>query len=166
MPEHGAYPHLVVGRIVAVADSTQAHTLFDAMRRGGRWSALPASGDAFWKNLQPVAIDAGSGTVMITLTSQDEMHAAPLRVGDMVRYSPHRGRYEVPPTDKIAAAYWGVDGCVAILCRASDKQCMKRYASGLFRLSGGIQLSPHTLAPLRHGIVIDPQSMLTRKAHR
>lgn len=164
MPDKGAYQNLVVGRVAAVANATQAAALFDEMRRHGRWSSLPSGAATFWKNLQPVAIEAGRGTVMITLTSQDEMHAVPLRVGDLVRYSPHRGTYETPPTDKTAAAYWTVDGCVAILCRASNKRCMKRYASGLFRITDGAQLSPRTLAPLRHGIVIDPQSMLTRQA--
>lgn len=164
MPERGAYPHLVIGRIVAVADATQAQALFDAMRRRGRWSALPASGDVFWKNLQPVAIDAGSGTVMVTLTSQEEMHAAPLQVGDFVRYSPHRGQYKQPPTDKTAAAFWGVDGCVAVLCRGNDKQCAKRYARGLFRASDGVQLSQSTLKPLQHGMTIDAETMLPRNA--
>lgn len=164
MPEHGAYPHLVVGHIAAIARPDQAKTLFEGMRRRGRWSALPPDADIFSKNLQPVAIDAGSGVVMISLTSQDEMHAAPLRVGDFVRYSPHRGRYEMPPTDKTAAAYWSVDGCVAILCRASDKLCIKRYTSGLFRATDGVQLSSRTLAPLQHGIVIDAQTMLPRNA--
>jgi len=164
MPEHGAYPHLVIGRIVAVADESQTRALFDAMRRHGRWSTLPTSRAIFWKNLQPVAIDAGSGEATITLTSQDEMHAAPLRVGDLVRYSPHRGRYEVPPTDKIAAAFWSVDGCVAVLCRASDKQCFGRYAKGLFQVSDGVQLSPDTLKPLQHGITIDAETMLPRNA--
>ena len=166
MPEHGAYPHLVIGRIVAIADANQARTLFDAMRRRGRWSALPRSADVFWKNLQPVAIDAGSGFVMIALTSQDDMHAEPLQVGDFVRYSPHRGKYETPPSEKIAALFWSIDGCVALLCRESDKQCVKHYVSGFFRTTDGVQLSPRTLAPLRHGIVIDAESMLPRNAVR
>jgi hypothetical protein len=166
MPERGAYPHLVVGRIVAVANAAQAHTLFDAMRRRGRWSGLPASGDTFWKNLQPVAIDVGSGTVMVTLTSQDEMHAAPLEVGDFVRYSPHRGRYETPPTDKTAAAFWAVDGCVAVLCRATDRQCMTHYLSGIFDVESGVQLANGSLKPLRHGAVIDTLTMWPKRAAR
>lgn len=164
VPPHGAFPNLVIGRVAAIADAGQAEILFNGMRRRGRWSGLPSGSKLFWKNLQPVAIDVGHGAVMVTLTSQSEMHAAPLDVGDFVRYSPHRGKYEVPPTDETAAAYWRVDGCVAVLCRAGDKPCMKQYVSGLFRTSDGEQISPRTLTPLERGTFVDVQTMLPRKA--
>lgn len=162
MPAKGAYPHFVVGTVVAVADATQASALFSDMRKHGRWAALPSSFALFWKNLQPIAIDAGRGAVMVTLTTQDEMRAARFRPGDFVRYSPHRGKYEKAPSDKVAAKYWGVDGCIALLCRAVDGPCLKRFERGLFSTTDGAQLSPRTLKPLRHGVVIDVESMLPR----
>lgn len=160
MPAHGAFPNFVVGRIAAIADAGQAAVLFDGMRQRGHWANLPAKNGLFWKNLQPVAIDTGHGVVMVALTSQSEIHAAPLNVGDFVRYSPHRGKYEVPPTDKVAAKYWHVGGCVAILCRAGDRKCIKRYASGVYRATDGVQLSSHSLAPLGRGAVINIRTMV------
>lgn len=164
VPPHGAFPHLVVGRVAAIADADQAGRLFNGMRRHGHWAGLPANSDLFWRNLQPVAIDAGEGSTFVTLMSQEEARAVPLQVGDFVRYSPHRGQYENPPSDGIAAVYWNVEGCVAILCRASDRPCMKRYASGVYHTSDGAQLSSTSLRPMKNGMAIDTETMIPRQA--
>lgn len=160
LPAHGAFPHFVVGRIGAIADEREAATLFKTMRAHGRWGTLPARGEGFWQHVQPVAIDAGGGAIFVVLTGQDEMRAAPLTVGDFVRYSPHRGRFEVPPAEPVAAAYWNIDGCVAVLCRASDRACVGRYRAGIYRTADGRELTPGAFAPQPQGAVIDTTTMV------
>lgn len=90
------------------------------------------------------------------------MRAVPIQPGDFVRYSPHRGKYEVPPSDPVAAAYWAVDGCVAVLCDPGNGTCIERYVSGVYRVSDGRQLESETLALLPHGVVIDTGTMLPK----
>lgn len=160
LPAEGAFPHFVVGRIAAIADAREAAALFDTMRAHGHWAQLPGDGEAFWRHVQPVVIDAGGGASFVVLTGQDEMRAAPLGVGDFVRYSPHRGRFEVPPAEPLAAAYWRVDGCVAVLCRAADRACVGRYRAGVYRTHDGRQLGLQAFAPLPHGNVIDTTTMV------
>ena len=82
------------------------------------------------------------------------------RPGDLIRYSPHRGSYEIPPADPVERAYWSIDGCIAVVCRAEDKACFDRYRQGVFRTSDGVQLSPYTFKPLKHAAAIDPDSLL------
>lgn len=161
MPARGAFPHFVVGRVTAIADTRDAARLFHAMRASGHWAGLPAGAQAFWAHVQPAVIDAGDAAFVV-LTGRDEMRAAPLVVGDLVRYSPHRGRFEVPPADAVGAAYWAVDGCVATLCRAADHACFERYAAGVFRTSDGTQLSSASLAPLAYGKAVDIATMVPR----
>lgn len=159
LPAENAFPHFVVGRITAIADAREATALFETMRAHGRWAQLPGDGEAFRRHVQPVVIDAGDGASFVVLTGQDEMRAAPLGVGDLVRYSPHRGRFEVPPTEPTAAAYWRVDGCVAVLCRAADRACAGRYLAGVYRTRDGRQLAPPAFVPRPHGHTIDTTTM-------
>ncbi|MFC5582169.1 hypothetical protein [Rhodanobacter terrae] len=163
MPSQGSYPDLVIGRFQAMATPAQSRRLFADMRARHAWSALPNDAAEFYAALQPVTIALPNGTALAVLMAQDEAHIAQPKPGDLVRYSPHRGKYEIPPTDPKARAYWGVDGCVAILCRAQDKACYSRYVSGVYRPADGHALSPRTFQPLPHGTVIDPQTLLPRR---
>lgn len=164
MPFQGAYPYLVIGRFQAMATATQSHGLFADMRARHFWRTLPDDASGFYAALQPVTIALPNGTALAMLMAQDEAHVAQPKPGDLVRYSPHRGKYEMPPTDPKARAYWGVDGCVAILCRAQDKTCFGRYVAGVYRPSDGRAISPRTFQPLSHGTVIDPQTLLPQHA--
>lgn len=160
MPSQGSYPYLVIGRFQAMATPAQSRQLFADMRARHAWPALPNDASEFYATLQPVTIALPNGTALAVLIAQDEAHIAQPKPGDLVRYSPHRGKYEMPPADPKARAYWGIDGCVAILCRAQDKVCFSRYVSGVFRPTDGRALSPRTFQPLPHGAVIDPQTLL------
>lgn len=163
MPSQGSYPDLVIGRFQAMATAAQSRQLFADMRARHAWSALPDDSAGFYTALQPVTIALPNGTALAVLMAQDEAHIAQPKPGDLVRYSPHRGKYEIPPADPKARAYWGVDGCVAILCRAQDKACFSRYVSGVYRPADGRALSPRTFQSLPHGTVIDPQTLLPRR---
>jgi hypothetical protein len=96
--------------------------------------------------------------------SQEEARAAPIERGDLVRYSPHRGVYELPPDDVQERAYWSIDGCVAVICRAADASCFERYAAGVFRARDGVAISPRTFEPLHGKPAIDPDTLLPRPA--
>ena len=164
MPLQGSYPDLIVGRFQAMATPAQSRQLFTDMRERHAWSALPNEAAGFYAALQPVTIALPDGAALAVLMAQDEAHIAQPQPGDLVRYSPHRGKYEIPPADPKARAYWGIDGCVAILCRAQDKACFSRYVSGVFRPTDGRALSPRTFQPLPLGAVIDPQTLLPQHA--
>jgi len=164
MPSQGSYPHLIIGRFQAMASAPQAQRLFTDMRAQHKWQALPDDPMAFYAALQPVIIQLADGKVLAVLMAQDEAHVELPQKGDLVRYSPHRGKYEIPPTDPKERAYWAVDGCVSVICRAEDKACFGRYPAGVFRPKDGVQISPQTFQPVPHGALIDVNSLLPRLA--
>lgn len=163
MPSQGAYPHLIVGRFQTAASASQSKRLFAGMRARHLWQGLPASADDFQRYLQPVSILLPDGAVLVALMTQEEFHVAPPRPGDLVRYSPHRGDFEMPPEDPKARPYWAVDGCVAVVCRKQDKSCFGRYLAGVFRARDGVALSPYTFRPLKGAQAIDPDSLLPKE---
>lgn len=162
MPSRGSYPHLIVGIFHSSATAAQSHRLFADMRARHFWLSLPDDAVAFGAALQPVAIQLSDGALLAVLMAQDEMHVARPMPGDLVRYSPHRGKYEIPPEDPVARAWWAIDGCVAVLCRAQDKACFGRYAAGVFRAVDGVEISARTFGPISAGVVIDPDTLLRR----
>lgn len=160
MPSQGSYPYIVIGLFQAAATASQSQQLFSDMRAQHRWSSLPDDPSAFSAALQPVSITLFDGNALAVLMSQDEVYATTPKPGDLVRYSPHFGVHELPPTDPKARAYWSIDGCVAVICRAQDKACFSRYVQGIFRRPDGMAISPKTFKPLPGGAVIDVQSLL------
>jgi|Hof3ISUMetaT_8_FD_contig_41_59404_length_969_multi_2_in_0_out_0_2 hypothetical protein len=160
MPGGGSYPHLILGRFQAAASAAQSGTLFTGMRLRGYWKALPDDPGLFFRNLQPVSVRLPDRAIMAVLMTQEEFSVMAPRPGDLIRYSPHRGSYEIPPADPVERAYWSIDGCIAVVCRAEDKACFDRYRQGVFRTSDGVQLSPYTFKPLKHAAAIDPDSLL------
>jgi len=164
MPGQGAYPHLIVGRFDAAASASQSAQLFAAMRAHHLWQGLPAGAGDFQQNLQPVSILLLDGAALVVLMTQEEFRVAPPHAGDLVRYSPHRGDFEMPPEDPKARTYWAVDGCVAVVCRKQDRSCFGRYLAGVFRTRDGAALSPYTFRPLEGARAIDPDSLLPRDA--
>ena len=162
--QEGAYPHLIVGRVDGVASAEQSAALFQAMRKAGHWKALPADPEAFRQAVQPVSIRLPSGRPHTVLITQKEAQAAPLKAGDFVRYAPHRGVNEKPPTQADELAYWLTTGCVAVLCRGADQACVGAYREGVYRASDGVQLRSDGHAQARGGAPIDPYSMRPRQA--
>lgn len=157
-----AYPHLVVGIVDGVAGQQQSTALFQAMRKANRWSALPADPEAFRLAVQPVSIRLPSGRSYTVLITQKEAQAAPLRLGDFVRYAPHRGVNEQPPTQADALAYWLTTGCVAVLCRAGDEKCAGGYRAGIYRTADGAALTPDGGKVDPGGARIDPNTVRPR----
>jgi hypothetical protein len=162
MPSTGSYPHLIVGVFKSSATAAQSRQLFADMRAHHFWQSLPDDAAAFHAALQPVAIQLPDAGSLVALMAQDEVRVARPMPGDLVRYSPHRGKYELPPENPAELAWWAIDGCVAVLCRAQDKACFKRYATGVFRTADGMEISSRTFRPLSNGAVIDPDTLLRR----
>jgi hypothetical protein len=164
MPSRGQYPYMVIGLYQAAATAEQSEQLFKDMLAQRYWSLLPNDSAAFYAALQPVSITLPDGKALAVLMAQDEFAASKPQAGDLVRYSAHFGTHEVPPPDPKSRAYWSVDGCVAVICRAQDKACFSRYAQGVFRRPDGMAISPQTFKPLPHGTVIDVDSLLPKRA--
>jgi hypothetical protein len=160
MPSQGSYPYIVIGLFQAMATAPQSEQLFNDMRSKRHWLALPDDPSAFYVSLQPISIALPDGHALTVLMAQDEVYATTPKPGDLVRYSPHFGAHEQPPADPKARAYWSIDGCVAVICRAEDKACFSRYAQGVFRRPDGMAMSPRTFKPLLQSTAIDVQSLL------
>lgn len=160
--QEGADPHLIVGVVDAVAGEEQGATLFQTMRLAKRWLALPEKFESFRQSVQPVSVRLPAGRSYTVLISQQEAHAAPLKVGDFVRYAPHRGINEKPPTEAEALAYWNVIGCIAILCRSGDSRCIGGYRAGIYRATDGTALALDGQRTDPTAPSIDPQSMRPR----
>jgi hypothetical protein len=158
-----AYPHLIVGTVDGLATAEQSAALFQAMRKAKRWAALAPDPEAFRKSVQPVSIRLPSGRSYTVLIMQEEARAAPIKIGDFVRYSPHRGAYEKPPSEAAdIVAYWKTTGCVAVLCRAGDGDCSRGYRNGIYRATDGAALTLDGRHAEPNAPGIDPGSMRPR----
>lgn len=163
MPSQGAYPYLIMGVFQAAATAAQSRQLYQDMRQLRRWMQLPADASGFYHQLQAVSISLPKGQTLAVLMSQIEFHAAQPQPGDLVRYSPHFGPHELPPSDAKERAYWAIDGCVAVICRAQDHACFQRYVQGVYRRSDGVAIAPDTFSPLPHQARIDVLSLLPQR---
>jgi hypothetical protein len=163
MPTQGSYPYVIIGLFQSMATAPQSEQLFRDMQQQQHWMSLPKDPSAFYTALQPVSVSLPEGGAIAVLMGQDEVFATTPKPGDLVRYSPHFGAYEIPPSDPKARAYWSVDGCLAVVCRAQDKACFGRYLQGVFRRKDGMAISPETFKPIPHGSVIDIQSLLPKR---
>lgn len=161
----GSYPHYVIGTIHGVASVRESGAIFRKVRQQGYWKSLPASSAAFTRNVLPVSImtRTPTGTVPVTmLMSQTEFKGAPLKQGDLVRYTPHDESHRYPPAeDKDIHPYWDAIGCVAILCRAEDKACKKQYQLGVFRRDNGVAVDLKGRV-LKDVAAIDPVSLFPK----
>ena len=166
VPTDGTYPFLVIGQFKAQATDEQGRRLFKQMQPHHPWKDLPPDADEFLSELQPVSIVLPANEALAVVMPQSEIKAARPKAGDLVRYSPHRGDYEVPPQDPKERAYWAVDGCVAVLCRAGDKSCFAHYAQGVFRPEDGVAISPHTYRALPNAVVIDTATLLPKQVSK
>lgn len=157
--DEGAYPHLVIGTIDALATPDQAASLLGEARRRGLWSDMPGSPEAFGAGVLPVSIAVAPGRSITMLVGRDELDAVDFKPGDVVRYAPARWRHEPEVTAGPLAPYWRLIGCLAALCRAEDADCAPRHRPGLYRRADGVELN-RSGEPLADGARIDPVTLL------
>lgn len=164
----GSYPNVVVGTIRQIGAGKESERVFRWARQRGWWQALPNDPARFAKTVRPVALrtQTPAGSPIVTgLMGDDEFQTAPLQVGDLVRYSPHDKNHERPAEDTPAAwAYWKLYGCIQVLCRARDKDCMSRYRPGIYNRDTGELVDLKTDKPIPGGVAIDPVSYLPKPA--
>lgn len=159
-----SYPHLVVGVVQSVLSEAQSQALYEAGRNRGTWRAVAATPEEFVRLVRPVIVQAATqpkSPAYVVLMGQDEYVGAPVKPGDLVRYSPHDAQHPRPTEGTPASlALWDLYGCVAILCSANDGSCSPRYWQGLFSKRTGQRLSYGSAKPMTAGPVIDTTSML------
>lgn len=158
----GFYPKIVVGTLVTVASRDEAVRINRATRTSGWWRDIPRGNEEEYLNsVAIVAIKSSHPSPVTVMMTPQELASAPLNPGDLVRYTPHLPGHEKPEYDgPHAEQYYALTGCVAVLCRAADRACFKRYRPGIYRLSDGAEVGLKTDKPLRGGARIDPQSIL------
>lgn len=164
--QDGSYPHLVIGSIRHIATEAEGRQIFRKARAQGYWSPLPADATRFAKTIRAVSIltQTPSGAVPVTmLMGEDEFRGAPLKVGDLVRYTPHDKAHERSPDDSPAGrAYWQLIGCVMVVCTAKDDACKSRYQAGVYQRATGNPLQLGSGLPWQGISPVDPISLLPK----
>lgn len=155
----GVYPNIVVGKLVHVASDKEMASVVRWVKANGDWQNLPDSPKTYQRYLKMVTIDPGSKSKPLTVfMMQREYDAAPLRIGDLVRYHVHDPEWEAPKIPASRTLYYGLTGCVATLCTKTDKQCSAGFQAGVFNPEGA-QINPVTGETVPKGTVINPISM-------
>lgn len=159
----GTYPNLVVGEVAAVASDKEAIKVFRWAKSHGHWPTLPDDESAFVKLVQVMSIavpNDGETTELTLLMSREEFETSEIYPGDFARYTSHLFDEPMSATfeSKTARLYWDLFGCIAVLCRADDKDCPNRYAPGVYRVKDGIGLDPETGKPLTPVRKVDPET--------
>ncbi|MEL0027429.1 MAG: hypothetical protein VW625_01990 [Perlucidibaca sp.] len=166
LQQDGSYPHLVIGTIQGISSRSESRKIFRHARGMGYWQDLPASPERFASTIRAVSIQTRTpgGVMPVTmLMGEDEFRGAPLKVGDMVRYTPHDKAHERSPDNSPEGrAYWQLIGCVMVVCAAGDTSCRKRYQAGVYELTTGMPLAPAS-GKVWSGISpVDPISLLPK----
>lgn len=161
----GAYPNLVIGRLVAVGSNADMRRIYDWAKAHGYWRSLPDAATPYQQDLRPVAIKLPSVKRPVTVFIQFEEYESALYVpGSLVRYKYH-GTHHLPPAHADAAElalYHGLSGCVASLCGVHDAACASHYRPGVFSVARGLPINLRTGAVMPGGTLIDPISLMPR----
>lgn len=167
IPQDGSYPHLVIGTLQRIASSREGERIFREARRLGYWQALPDDPHRFVATIRAVSIltrTPDGPRALTLLLSNAELQAGPLKVGDLVRYTPHDKAHEHAPDDTPAGrAYWKLHGCVMVVCTVSDGACRKRYQAGTYQLATGTPIDPDSGKAWPGIAPVDPISLLPRR---
>lgn len=163
----GAYRNYVIGTLTHVANRDDMERVYRWAKHHGYWKSLPGSLPPYLTNIKMVTItpdEVPGSRPVIVFMQRSEYEAAPLRTGDLVRYTPHTSDAEAPKGDPPGMTLFrGLTGCVATLCAQSDKACLKRYQKGLFTTDTGRPVSLGTGKIIQSGSGIDPVSLLPKQ---
>lgn len=162
----GAYEHFIIGELVHVASDAEFNEVFQQAKAQQKWQHLPNDFSYYQQSVKLVSIKfhKDNAPVSVFLT-RNEYQAAPFELGALVRYRPHNNDWEAPQNREERALFYGLTGCVATLCAKSDKDCQRRYPTGVFNLQGH-PLDFISNQKLNNQTSIDPISLLPRmEAH-
>ena len=158
----GTYDHIVVGTVTRVATEEEFHRVFDWAKAHDMWKSLPENFNSYMANVKLVQIDISAANpkeveAPINLFMQiEEYTPAPPAIGDLVRYAPHdKEHYVTPDQQDRYALFYGLTGCIAILCRKEDKACFNGFGPGAYRKDTGAQIDPATNEIKANGSRID-----------
>lgn len=157
-----AFDKFVVGDVVHVADADELHTVFSQAKARGYWKTLPPNFSIYPETVRLVSIRFSSQEPPVSLfMMRNEFDAAPLNVGDFVRYRPHDLSWESPDNPEQEALFTDLTGCIALLCAKEDAACKNEFVIGIYALdgkaynlqgealSGVTSVNPETLKPQR-----------------
>lgn len=157
----GAFDKFVVGEIVHVANESEFQTVLKAAKQQNYWQNLPDDFSIYAEAAQLISIKFSSTEPPVSLFMlRKEFNAAPLSVGDFVRYRPHNLEWEIPRSPAENALFAKLTGCIAQLCGVSDQDCAKQYKPGIYALDGSAYdlagnllpnispINPETLKPI------------------
>lgn len=155
----GVYNKIVIGTLTHVASDEELAQVVHWAKQQGYWQSLPSALAPYLKYIKLVTITSSASHESMTLfIMQREYEAAPLNVGDRVRYRPHSPEWEASKDPKASALFHGPTGCVATLCAQADSGCLRGFRNGVFTLKGK-PINPETGKLLPQGIAIDPISL-------
>lgn len=117
----GAYDKIVIGTLTHVASDEELARVLHWAKQKGYWQQLPNAIAPYLKYIKLVTLAPSDDyQPMALFMMQREYEAAPLNVGDRVRYRPHAPQWEAPKEPKASALFHGLTGCVATLCAKAD----------------------------------------------
>ena len=156
----GAYDKLISGELVHVATDDELKQVYHWAKSHGRWAALPSAFPLYLQGTKLVSIKSPDSKEPISVfMAREEYDAAPLIVGDLVRYKPHDPNWEAPKDPEQKRIFYGLTGCVATLCSAGSGTCKSRYRQGFFTTTG-VQIDGAQGKSMAKGARIDPLSLL------
>lgn len=130
-----------------MASDTDAESVYRWAREYGYWADLPEDVLKFIQTIQLMSVEfhGQDGNEEITvLMSRTDYNAIVIKPGDLVRYTPHESDNPLPSyAQGVAQHFWNLFGCIAVLCREDDIKCRKRYSTGIFRVSDGVELNSY-----------------------
>lgn len=133
----GAFDKFVVGVIVHVTNEDEFQTVLKTAKQQNYWQSLPDDFSIYAEAAQLISIKFSPTALPVSLFMlRKEFNAAPLNVGDFVRYRPHNLEWEIPRSPAENILFATLTGCIAQLCSASDQDCAKQYQSGIYALDG------------------------------
>lgn len=157
-----AFDKFVIGSVVHVADADELHTVFSQAKARGYWQTLPQNFSIYPETVRLVSIRFSPQESPVSLfMMRNEFDAAPLNVGDFVRYRPHDLAWESPDNPEQEALFTDLTGCIALLCAKEDAACREEFATGIYALDGKaynlqgealakvLPVHPETLKPQR-----------------
>lgn len=162
----GPYGNLIVGTLVSIDSDDDLRAVVHWAKHHGLWRNLPADPEIIVSDVKMVSIALPKQDAAAPVTvflDRTEFESSNYKVGDFVRYSPHRPEFETPPADADGRVLQqGLTGCVATLCRSDDPACLTHYKPGVYSFKTGQQIRLRTGALVAKGTVIDTMTMFIK----
>lgn len=164
----GAYSSVIVGTVDHIGTDDEMKAVYQWASKHRYWKNLPKGEQAYLRAANMIALAPPQADTFAApsavLMGRDEFNSAAIYPGDLVRYAPHRKDHEAPKGDATYLdVYWKATGCVLILCRAGDGECMAKFKPGVYARANGTQVDAKTGQPIAGGTVVDTMTWMPVK---